>query len=395
MAKNTVVIKLDPLKIYKKEGGHLIYSEDMMMYRYGMYIKIESTSAESVKRNTSDFVIPLILPSNCEIVNIRIPMEIYNTSSKEYSNCSLGVENSSFTELSSDGNLRDNTIVNQLNSYKLQHGTFPQLILRVTSRAVKSNDYTAFSRVILYAPAVTCKINGSQTVYRPTADVSTGHSIPTGFSKIYDLIDETTSDESVTCISSVSENQTSIVNETSVVKTSKINYTSPVYQIRLLASIAMTEEDASCIAEVQGAISFNGKKSYFYQNKPTESSICNRWKNNQYYTFEKIIPSNSELIKEINSYYSQNKNSQSFEITLKTYAQGYKESDKGTSYKAIAEISQVYLEVICTEGINVYKKVDGNYKEVAAAYKKTNGTWIEIEESECKEILKSSRILTG
>jgi hypothetical protein len=41
-------------------------------------------------------------------------------------------------------------------------------------------------------------------------------------------------------------------------------------------------------------------------------------------------------------------------------------------------------------GIGISHKVDGEWKQAQAAYQKQNGTWIEITEDECKNLLANS-----
>lgn len=390
MAKNSVIIKLNPSRITRKTGTHLKNAAGGFEYRCGIYINLPSTSSESSKQATSDFIIPLDLPSNCEITNIKIPIEQYNTSVNEGSSYVLVVDNVQYS-IDTDGNLIDRSIIEKINLHKSQHGIFPELIFRIGSWVYRSSNYTATAQVILYAPAITCNINGTQSVHRPVSDITVGHSIPSGFSKIYDLIDESSSDESVTCISSTSNIQSSIVDQTSSVKMSPLHKNPAVYQMRLLASICMTEEDLSCRAETEIIISINGKSVIFSQKK---TSGFERWKKNQYYTFEGLITSDSLLIKEINTYYNQYESMPEIQISLRTYAAGYMKDEKSTAYRAVAEISQVYLEVVYVYGMNIFKKLNGQYKEAIAGYKKLNGQWVEINEYACKEMLKSNNILT-
>lgn len=389
MARSTVTIKIDPTKIARKSGLHLSRSAGGYKYRKGVYIELLSSSTETSKEATSDFIVPLNLPLNCEITSIKIPVEKYQTGIYDGSSYVWVVEGVQYG-MDENGNLNDSSLINAINSYKTQHGKFPELIFRVGSWVYRSNEYTAVAQVTIYAPIITCIFNGVQSTHRPVADVSVGHSIPTGFSKIYDLLDETISDGSVTCVSNISYQQTSVGDQTSVVRMSALQ-NAPVYQIRLLASISMTEADISCRADVDIYLRVNGKEASFYQRKESNNE---RWKKNEYYTFEGVLSNDSSLIKEINAYYNQYKSMPNVEVSLRTVAAGYTD-DKGSTHAAIAEISQLYLEVVYTNGIGVYQKDDGQYKEATTAYKKVGGAWIEMSESECKEILKNNNILTG
>lgn len=389
MAKNTVTIKIDPTKITRKSGTHLSRATGGYKYRKGVYIELPSTSGLAGMEANSYFNVPLDLPFNCEITNIKIPVEKYQTGIYDGSTCVWIVEGVQYS-IDDYGNLTDSSLVNAINSYKIQQGKFPELILKIGSWVFRSSENNAIAEVTIYAPIITCKINGSQLTHRPVADVSVGHSIPTGFSTIYDLLDETVSDGSVSCISTISYSQTGVYEKTSVVKMSALQ-NALVHQIRLLASLCMTEADISCRADVDIYLRVNGKEASFLQRKESDNE---RWKKNEYYTFEGVLSNDSSLIKEINAYYEQHKRMPDVEVSLRTVAAGYTDN-KGSTNAAISEISQVYLEVVYTDGIGVYQKVDGQYKEATTAYKKVDRLWIEISESECKEILKNNNILTG
>lgn len=60
-------------------------------------------------------------------------------------------------------------------------------------------------------------------------------------------------------------------------------------------------------------------------------------------------------------------------------------------------VSQAVFQLECEYGddINIYDKVNGIYKPAEIAYKKANGTWIEITEDEAKSILNNNTIRRG
>lgn len=389
MAKNTVTIKIDPTKITRKSGIHLSRATGGYKYRKSVYIELPSTSGLASMKEDSYFNVPLNLPFNCEITNIKIPLEQYKIGIYDGSTYVWVVEGVEY-RIDDYGNLIDSSLVNAINSYKIQQGKFPELVLKIGSWVFRSSEYNAIAEVTIYAPIITCKINGVQSTHRPVADVSVGHSIPTGFSTIYDLLDETVSDGSVSCISTISYSQTGVYEETSVVKMSALQ-NAPVHQIRLLASLCMTEADISCRADVDIYLRVNGKEASFLQRKESDNEC---WKKNEYYIFEGVLSNDSSLIKEINAYYEQHKRMPDVEVALRTVAAGYTDN-KGSTNAAISEISQVYLEVVYTNGIGVYQKTNGQYKEAETAYKKVGRLWIEISESECRETLKNNNILTG
>ena len=87
----------------------------------------------------------------------------------------------------------------------------------------------------------------------------------------------------------------------------------------------------------------------------------------------------------------------SYEVTLTQMCDSV-ESDE-TGYKTFDTesrlITTAWIELDFEDSIGVYDKINGTYKAVTTAYKKIGGTWSEITEDECKEVLKKNTIRRG
>lgn len=98
-------------------------------------------------------------------------------------------------------------------------------------------------------------------------------------------------------------------------------------------------------------------------------------------------------IKVINTYIKNHKSFPPLDFYIHLYA--------GTAgeYKnpAIIYLTQTFLEITYNDVVNIgiYEKAGGKQIPSTAAYKKVDGTWSEISEDECKEMLKNNNIRRG
>lgn len=114
---------------------------------------------------------------------------------------------------------------------------------------------------------------------------------------------------------------------------------------------------------------------------------------NEVTNYESAIISGALVKETINSYISKNKAIPplyySIFIGLST-GHEYKDSVR-------ANVTQTYIELTYEDitDIGVRKKVNGNYTAATAAYQKIGGSWSEITEEDCKNILRNNTIRSG
>lgn len=120
--------------------------------------------------------------------------------------------------------------------------------------------------------------------------------------------------------------------------------------------------------------------------------------NTPYTLYESVNFDNENILKNtINNYLlsSEYKNLPDIELTITTTVKAAQD-DKGRG-KAGVYITQAY--VVCSFdtnfGLSIHKKVNGSWLQAQAAYQKQNGTWVEITEDACKEILQNNLLNSG
>ena len=66
-----------------------------------------------------------------------------------------------------------------------------------------------------------------------------------------------------------------------------------------------------------------------------------------------------------------------------------------SSKSSDSDISQIYVEIDYESGLNIHRKVDGEWRQAQIAYQKINGAWAEISEKLLKSILAASLATKG
>lgn len=411
MAANQVTIKIPYSKIVTLSSGH---TSNWRNGKKGFYISASSSTEPQTLMAESTCRIDLAgaLPDTAVVnsFNFNIETEITaatgGTASVSYFILVDG------TQYAIDGS---SGIVAHINRFKSQNGKFPSIIVQIVTQYTQPTSGTLYAYSTMDYPVFVCTIEGSQELYRPIADVSVGHEIPSGFGGVYQLVNESVADDDATCIQShggyteasssgvaTTEDKTSIVTiGAPSIKKSKLT------QLRLLARLAMFETQMGAIEVVYMTIIANGVEYQFKQEYPAAMNIFpsegDAWVKEAYYTFEGIVPWDSSLIDAINSYRKTSGNMPEIQISLNTYAKGYCNTTTGdntgsktTTGECDTKLSQVYLEAVYEDdkGINVYRNEGGTWKQAQVAYEKRNGVWVEITEEECKSILQSAPLCT-
>jgi hypothetical protein len=284
--------------------------------------------------------------------------------------------------------------ITHLNNYKAQNGVFPDVTVQITSwvsrppakddgttqsyyHSVKFSDYT-----------IQATIQGGVLILRPNADISAEHAIPSGFTGVYQLINEEVADDATTSIGDTVKAGTDVDEEsdlTSIVSLaggpfSKKNIVlmRPVLRYSSSGSNIVLDGNTS----VKVSVIVGDANESFESSASTEGYVTEEGWN--------LFPKSS-VVQEVTSYVKTNKVLPEISLSLCTDVSSSGSSIK-QGYLASAYITQAYLEIIYEDalGIGISHKVDGEWKQAQAAYQKQNGTWIEITEDECKNLLASS-----
>lgn len=290
--------------------------------------------------------------------------------------------------------------ITALNNYKSQYGKFPDVVLRFDSRVNRPPTNDDGTTKTYYCSAnfksgITIDITyqGGSLILRPSADISAEHTIPSGFSGVYQLINEEVADDATTCIGTgtvkgEAEN-TDTVDLTSTVALiggafSKKNAVS----MRLVFRVNIENPTTYGEAQVKCAITAGGAVVAFTTAADTADVY-------ETYITEAIEPY-STIIQDINSYVKSNEVLPEIELSINTYAESNGSGNGKTGNPSSAYITQAYLELYYEDdlGFNIHRKVNGTWLQVQAAYKKQSGVWVEITEDECKQELNNAPILT-
>jgi hypothetical protein len=371
---------------------------------------LEDSASEESEQATSYFSIPLKgFPETAAIKSVKIPItnEITgDTAGNAGTSFAVKVESTEYG-VDENGNITDASMITHLNNYKAQHGVFPNIIFIAGSWAYRPSSGTVTVSFTLDYPTIVCTIEGDQVIYRPNADISAGHEVPSGFAGIYQLLNETSSDGDTTCISShgdYSNDKGTIEDKTSIVTIgAPFPKKTNIIQLRILASLYLdtTNTTYGTNVYVTFTLKVNDVSMVFKQCYTPYINVypdaTEAWITESYYLFEGVVNVNSSLVSEINSYYKANGSMPRVDIQIQTYAEGYysRNETKITTATNDAKVSQVYLEVVYQDilGLDVYRKEGDSWKQVQAAYQKQNGSWVEISENECKSILSNATVI--
>lgn len=103
----------------------------------------------------------------------------------------------------------------------------------------------------------------------------------------------------------------------------------------------------------------------------------------------------AEAVGVINEYLIKNKKMPQICVSVRSKTYIYNHNN-GKSEEHESGISQLYVVLTYEEvGLNIYKKVNGEIKSAAASYRKVEGSWLEISEATCKDVLKNKIIVEG
>lgn len=292
--------------------------------------------------------------------------------------------------------------ITALNNYKSQYGKFPDAVLRFDSwvnRPPANDDGTTNTYYCNanFKSGITIDITyqGSSLILRPSADISTEHTIPSGFSGVYQLINEEVADDATTCIGTgtikAGGDSEEIVDLTSVVAlisgefskknvvsmklVSRINIENPsTYGGDVYVSCAITVGD-----DVVEFIPFSTDTADVYETRITEA-----------------IEPYATIVQAINSYIKSNDALPEIKLSINTYAKSTGGGNGKQGSAVSAYVTQAYLELYYEDdlGFNIHRKVNGTWLQVQAAFKKQNGAWVELTEDECKQELNNAPILT-
>lgn len=95
----------------------------------------------------------------------------------------------------------------------------------------------------------------------------------------------------------------------------------------------------------------------------------------------------------INEFINKNKKFPDIKISFKIVME--KPTTDGKENEVRLSWTQMPVFYEDKNNIGIFDKFGGSYKAATVAYKKTGGTWTEILENECKEILKNNTIRRG
>jgi hypothetical protein len=392
-----------------------ISAEHSIGYKNGKLsgnLSLASSATEEGKQAGSRLNIPLSgLPETAVIKSVKIPItnEISGDTAGNASTSYAVLVESTEYDVDANGNATNGNMVTRLNNYKAQHGVFPDITFIAGSWVYRPSSGTATVRFTLDYPTIVCTVEGGQATYRPNADVSVGHEIPSGFSGVYQLLNETSSDGDTTCISSHGDYNESIKDETIEDKTSIVTIGAPfpkktnIVQLRILASLFLSTTQSVYATSLHATFTLkvNDESIVFKQHYPAAMNIYadaeDAWVTKSYYLFEGVADADSSFVNAINNYYKANGSMPRIDIQIQTYAAGYySQSDtKTTTGTTDTKVSQVYLEAVYedSKGMSLYRNEGGTWKQAQTAYEKRSGAWIEISEDECKSILQNSFII--
>lgn len=351
-----------------------------------------SDTEEESKIVTSEFLIPLDLPQSSVVKSFQVPMRHSATASEtDGSVCTLTVGETEYT-LNQDGTLEDNTqFVAHLNNYKTSYGIFPEVNFKIVSTVTRPESDSNYVYVYLSDLICICDIDGGVIVCRPSADVSVGHEIASGFTGVYQLINEEVADDDATYIESYGKEDgedTEADNRESIVSLKlSLPDKTKVLQIKLIyrASLYIGTSLKSGTAYIEITVS-QGEKGNTHINDADYSD------SSSYAIYEAVWNEESDLVDAINMVGGE----MDLQMLIHTYACGYYNSAKG-GVDAYAKLTQAYIEVIYeyaneTQGTNLYTK-NGEWKQIQGIRRKESGTWIEVSEEECVSILSGNNII--
>lgn len=384
MGRNLVTFKIPTTDITPLSVNH--YQQMDVRERKFIYHLEEEQDAIRHEHIYSNFEMHFDIPLKAEFTSISFPIEDEVSTIDGHNYYYLFVEDTKYDISDS------NSIIQHINNFKTSNKRYPTVKLQVYTHLYIDSGQSEDTTIYIYPPVVECYLEGGEDIFRPSEDIAVGHRIPSGFTTVYQLINEEEADDSSTEI--FSDGTASYPDASSTVLVNILMQQVSIKQIRLVSRIYV-----GLYAGYGAAVSFRLSVNGAQFNTVQASSFVGKmgaWTENSYYTFEAVITSSSDIVKEINSYYKTHKTMPPVEILINTDGEYGAEGAAGAK-RSPAKVSQVYLDVVYEDitNIGIFDKVGGKQMPSTAAYKKVGGAWSEITEDECKEVLKNNTIRRG
>ena len=218
---------------------------------------------------------------------------------------------------------------------------------------------------------------------RPSADISLGHPVyPTTLLAGYLAISEEVADGTATYIGvttspddTQSFSSTFAMRITSGEKITKVLTATFGYNGSTEVADGKGDSEHACTLQTGTTVLFSGKKGEKWMSDG----------NNYYGNLDgEDMP---DLVTYLNNYLAANGPGAFPQLELRIDTK----VDKNNGSKNVAQafVSQVCVILECeyATGLGIHAKVNGEWKQAQAAYKKVNGAWVEITEEEAKQII--------
>ncbi len=221
-------------------------------------------------------------------------------------------------------------------------------------------------------------------ILRPQYDISAQHSVPSGFSGVWDLINEEKNDGDSTRIEVFVHGKQN--NESEL--TSEVGFHSIPFNKKNISQIVLTisrkcQKGIFGTTNIEYAITSVGQKSVWAFKSDIIVTIG--------YVKEDFI-ADETLISAINSHVESTGFLPEIRLKIHTNLSVKENKDESNEYY----ITQAYITLAYKDDtIGVHKKVGGAVKAATAAYRKLGGSWVEITEEEAKDVLRNNIITEG
>lgn len=381
----------NPIEIERKVGEKISGDHNVVFGVGKTYfsVSIKSSADATSKTAMSEFQIETLNIYKTAVLDSML-FTFGTDHNKDYNTLKLKVEGQYYS-INTDGNL-SNEGINALNNYKSNNGIFPRFTLQVTtivyrpSPAEDGSEATAYSYFDPSTIIIGLRIDGGTLILRPSGDVQVEHTIPEGFTGIYQLIDDEVADDDATQIG-YHNTGTSLISQTSIVRL-------PVIQnnkIKVVDGFICTRAKDSGGSDIT--------ESYTVEVIANDETILTQTSSTMYSTYANYKKDLYSLQTELAHLNSLIKNNDALELQLKinTTTKGYDRSSSGGYKTGIVEaevyITQIYLVLHYENKLNIYSKNNEAWEQATAAYKKQNGAWISIIEEEAQTILSSKLVI--